>query len=141
MTTSAWSCRCAFDAARGASLKIQALVVAGVRNLRPLSLEPRERFNVFSGDNGQGKTNLLEAIFVIYAVLHRSMPCCIDLCRAASIYAVLHRSMPYCIDLRVLHRSAPYCIDLRGAASISGWPSICAALHGVGCSREEYCGR
>jgi DNA replication and repair protein RecF len=36
-----------------------------VRNLRPVSLEPRERFNVFSGDNGQGKTNLLEAIFVI----------------------------------------------------------------------------
>jgi DNA replication and repair protein RecF len=36
-----------------------------VRNLGPLQLEPRERFNVFSGDNGQGKTNLLEAIFVI----------------------------------------------------------------------------
>ncbi len=30
----------------------------------PLTLESRERFNVFSGDNGQGKTNLLEAIFV-----------------------------------------------------------------------------
>jgi DNA replication and repair protein RecF len=28
-------------------------------------LEPRERFNVFSGDNGQGKTNLLEAIFAV----------------------------------------------------------------------------
>jgi DNA replication and repair protein RecF len=28
-------------------------------------LEPRARFNVFVGDNGQGKTNLLEAIFVI----------------------------------------------------------------------------
>jgi DNA replication and repair protein RecF len=43
-------------------------VARGVRNLRPLSLEPRERFNVFSGDNGQGKTNLLEAIFVIAAL-------------------------------------------------------------------------
>jgi DNA replication and repair protein RecF len=30
-----------------------------------LQLEPRERFNVFVGDNGQGKTNLLEAIFVV----------------------------------------------------------------------------
>jgi DNA replication and repair protein RecF len=39
-----------------------------VRNLRPLQLEPRERFNVFSGDNGQGKTNLLEAIFAIAAL-------------------------------------------------------------------------
>jgi DNA replication and repair protein RecF len=39
-----------------------------VRNLRPLQLEPRERFNVFSGDNGQGKTNLLEAIFAVAAL-------------------------------------------------------------------------
>jgi DNA replication and repair protein RecF len=39
-----------------------------VRNLRPLQLEPSERFNVFSGDNGQGKTNLLEAIFVVAAL-------------------------------------------------------------------------
>jgi DNA replication and repair protein RecF len=39
-----------------------------VRNLRPLQLEPSERFNVFCGDNGQGKTNLLEAIFVVAAL-------------------------------------------------------------------------
>jgi DNA replication and repair protein RecF len=39
-----------------------------VRNLRPLQLLPRERFNVFSGDNGQGKTNLLEAIFAVAAL-------------------------------------------------------------------------
>jgi DNA replication and repair protein RecF len=39
-----------------------------VRNLRPTTLEPRERFNVFAGDNGQGKTNLLEAIFVVAAL-------------------------------------------------------------------------
>ncbi|HEX8111183.1 MAG TPA: DNA replication/repair protein RecF [Kofleriaceae bacterium] len=44
------------------------MVATGVRNLRPLQLEPRERFNVFSGDNGQGKTNLLEAIFVVAAL-------------------------------------------------------------------------
>ena len=30
-----------------------------------MNLQPRERFNVFVGDNGQGKTNLLEAIFVV----------------------------------------------------------------------------
>ena len=30
-----------------------------------MALEPRERFNVFSGDNGHGKTNLLEAIFAV----------------------------------------------------------------------------
>jgi len=29
-----------------------------VRNLRPLALEPRERFNVFSGDNVHSKSPL-----------------------------------------------------------------------------------
>jgi DNA replication and repair protein RecF len=42
-------------------MKILALVANGVRNLAPLTLVPRARFNVFVGDNGQGKTNLLEA--------------------------------------------------------------------------------
>lgn len=46
-------------------MRIEALVAQHVRNLEPLTLEPRERFNVFVGDNGQGKTNLLEAIFVV----------------------------------------------------------------------------
>jgi DNA replication and repair protein RecF len=46
-------------------MRIEALVAEHVRNLLPLQLEPRERFNVFVGDNGQGKTNLLEAIFVV----------------------------------------------------------------------------
>lgn len=36
-----------------------------MRNLAPLTLEPGEHFNVFYGDNGQGKTNLLETIFVV----------------------------------------------------------------------------
>jgi len=49
-------------------VRIEALVAEGVRNLRPLQLSPRERFNVFVGDNGQGKTNLLEAIYVVAAL-------------------------------------------------------------------------
>lgn len=49
-------------------MRIEALVAEGVRNLRPLQLSPRERFNVFVGDNGQGKTNLLEAIYVVAAL-------------------------------------------------------------------------
>lgn len=40
------------------------LKLTGVRNLAPLLLEPAPRFNVFHGDNGQGKTNLLESIYV-----------------------------------------------------------------------------
>jgi DNA replication and repair protein RecF len=46
-------------------MRIVTLAADGVRNLQPVQLRPRERFNVFVGDNGQGKTNLLEAIYVI----------------------------------------------------------------------------
>jgi len=38
------------------------LRIRGFRNLSPLELVPGPRFNVLHGDNGQGKSNLLEAI-------------------------------------------------------------------------------
>jgi DNA replication and repair protein RecF len=46
-------------------LLVRSLQVTGHRNLAPLVLEPTPRFNVISGDNGQGKTNLLEAIYLV----------------------------------------------------------------------------
>ena len=46
-------------------MEIELLTATDVRNLRPVELAPRERFNVFVGQNGQGKTNLLEAIYVV----------------------------------------------------------------------------
>jgi DNA replication and repair protein RecF len=49
-------------------VRISVLTAENVRNLRPLTLEPRERFNVFVGNNGQGKTNLLEAIYAVAAL-------------------------------------------------------------------------
>ena len=36
-----------------------------MRNLAACALEPGPRFNVFPGNNGQGKTNLLEALYVV----------------------------------------------------------------------------
>jgi DNA replication and repair protein RecF len=49
-------------------LRIESLRLTSVRNLVPTILEPSARFNVFAGDNGQGKTNLLEAVFVVATV-------------------------------------------------------------------------
>jgi DNA replication and repair protein RecF len=46
-------------------VRLEVLTAEHVRNLGPVTLEPRARFNVFVGDNGQGKTNLLEAIYVV----------------------------------------------------------------------------
>lgn len=45
--------------------RLEALTLSGVRNLAPLSFQPGPRFNVLFGDNGAGKSNLLEAIAYI----------------------------------------------------------------------------
>lgn len=46
-------------------LAITSLSVRAFRNLRAVDLELGRRFNVLSGNNGQGKTNLLEAVYVL----------------------------------------------------------------------------
>lgn len=47
------------------SLAIESLSVRAFRNLESVDVELSPRFNVLSGDNGQGKTNLLEAVYVL----------------------------------------------------------------------------
>ncbi len=47
------------------ALRLERLVVRGFRNLRDLDLSPGPRFNVLFGDNGQGKSNLLEAVYYL----------------------------------------------------------------------------
>lgn len=47
---------------------LQALRLENFRNIEFAEFEPHPRFNVFSGANGQGKTNLLESIYLLSAV-------------------------------------------------------------------------
>jgi len=47
------------------SLELESLVIRGFRNLDGVELSLGPRFNVVFGDNGQGKTNLLEAVYVL----------------------------------------------------------------------------
>lgn len=44
---------------------LRSLHTLDFRNLRDVEYRPHPRFNVIFGDNGQGKTNLLEAIFLL----------------------------------------------------------------------------
>ncbi|HUS65015.1 MAG TPA: DNA replication/repair protein RecF [Kofleriaceae bacterium] len=44
---------------------VRSLQLTAVRNLAPVTLRPGPRFNVLAGENGQGKTNLLEAIYAV----------------------------------------------------------------------------
>ncbi len=46
-------------------LRVVNVQVRSFRNLKSVEVELGERFNVVAGDNGQGKTNLLEAIYVL----------------------------------------------------------------------------
>jgi len=43
-------------------LRVRALAIRDLRNLTAVDLEPCARFNVLSGDNGAGKTSVIEAI-------------------------------------------------------------------------------
>ncbi|MFW5967842.1 MAG: DNA replication/repair protein RecF [Persicimonas sp.] len=47
---------------------LEALRLQHFRNLEFVELEPHPRFNIFAGQNGHGKTNLLEAIYLLGAV-------------------------------------------------------------------------
>ncbi len=46
-------------------MRIHALEARQFRNLEQVLIEPHARFNVLWGDNGQGKTNILEAIYLL----------------------------------------------------------------------------
>ena len=46
-------------------MRLKFLAIAGFRNLEAVRIEPGKRFNLFYGLNGQGKTNLLEAVYLL----------------------------------------------------------------------------
>src|SRR5690606_1070671 len=46
-------------------MSLNRLSVTGVRNLQPVTLNPSPRINILYGDNGSGKTSLLEAIHLL----------------------------------------------------------------------------
>ena len=51
--------------ARAATLRVTSLQIPDFRNLAEVSLAPSPRTTILVGENGQGKTNLLEAIFFL----------------------------------------------------------------------------
>jgi DNA replication and repair protein RecF len=47
------------------ALRFERLAIRGLRNLTALELEPAPRLNVIVGDNGQGKTSVLEGLYLV----------------------------------------------------------------------------
>ena len=46
-------------------MALKSLEITQFRNLTAISLKPHPQFNIFYGENGSGKTSLLEAIYVL----------------------------------------------------------------------------
>src|SRR5476649_1778907 len=46
-------------------MRLKHLLVSGFRNIEMIRVEPGKHFNLLYGFNGQGKTNILEAIYLL----------------------------------------------------------------------------
>lgn len=46
-------------------MKLRKLIIFSFRNIEEAELSPNERFNVLTGNNAQGKTNILESIYLL----------------------------------------------------------------------------
>ena len=76
-------------------MALTRLSVNGVRNLQPLTLQPSPRINILYGENGSGKTSVLEAIHLLG--LARSF-------RSARLGPVIQYELQNCTVFGQVHR-------------------------------------
>ena len=79
-------------------MRLDSLLVTNFRNLELALIEPGRGVNIFFGDNGSGKTNLLEAIFVL----------------------CLGRSQRGARDLMMIREGDADCYRIEGAGHVEG---------------------
>jgi DNA replication and repair protein RecF len=69
--------------------RVERLLVRGFRNLEPLDLAPGPRFNVVHGENGAGKSSLLEAVHYLVSLTSFRNARTEDLIRVGETHAKL----------------------------------------------------
>lgn len=110
--------------------RVERLFVRGFRNLRTLDLVPGTQFNVLHGDNGAGKSSLLEAIHYLGALRSFRGARTDDLIQLGEASAVLKARMTGGAFPRVfevgLSRTGPRRVVLDGKR-----PRSIAAWHGA----------
>ena len=112
---------------------IEALNIKGFRNYKELSLRPSSGINIFYGDNAQGKTNLLEAIYVgCTSRSHKSVKdrelINFDFDEAHIRLDIKKRDVPYRIDTHIKKQSskgiAVNGMPLRRASELFGVANV-----------------
>lgn len=62
LITLPWSCQCVYNQT---SMILKNIDIQNFRNLINININFSDKFNIFFGDNGQGKTNIIEAIYLL----------------------------------------------------------------------------
>ncbi len=104
------------QAAKTPPIRVNRLAVHEFRNLERFDLEPGPQFNVIFGDNGSGKSNLLECIYYLGALRSFRGARSQDMVRLGSESAQLHGL----IGGRVIAGQTParrYSVQLRTSAA------------------------
>ncbi|MDB4980362.1 MAG: replication and repair protein RecF [Myxococcales bacterium] len=118
-------------------MRILELRASGWRNLEPLRFEPGPRVTVLHGDNGQGKTNVIEAIYYLATLRSFRTSRADELVRAAPgepraeraqlAARVEHRGLERKVEIELGEARRIVQLDgkaVRGAAAIFGAVSV-----------------
>jgi DNA replication and repair protein RecF len=118
-------------------VRLLELRARGWRNLEPLDFVPGPRVNVLHGENGQGKTNLIEAIYYLATLrsfrtshadeLVAGGPGQVDAGRAELRARIEHRGLDRKVEIKLGPDGRTVTLDgkqVRGAAAIFGAVSV-----------------
>ncbi len=116
-------------------MRIRELRAQGWRNLEPLDFVPGPRVNVLHGDNGQGKTNLIEAVYYLATLRSFRTSHADELVRGgatvngrAQLTAhIEHRGLDRKVEIKLGPDGRGVALDgkpVRGAAAVFGAVSV-----------------
>jgi DNA replication and repair protein RecF len=116
-------------------MRIRELRAQGWRNLEPLSFVPGPRVNVLHGDNGQGKTNLIEAVYYLATLRSFRTSHADELVRGGAVVSgraqlqarIEHRGLDRKVEVKLGPDGRSVSLDgkpVRGAAAVFGAVSV-----------------
>jgi DNA replication and repair protein RecF len=74
-------------------MKLKKICIFSFRNIDEIELSPNERFNIFAGNNAQGKTNILESIYLLGAMKSFRMTRNSELVKNGSPHSIIKGSV------------------------------------------------